>query len=81
MRALIIALACAAALAAGAPAQAATSATLAKKCRAMMVQAHPSVMFGLQGTATMQRDYFNECVRRNGNMAESSAMPDRHQPE
>ena len=81
MRALIIALTCAATLAASTPAHAAISATLAKKCRALMVQAHPSMMFGLQGTATLQRDYFNECIRRSGNMEQSPSAPDRHQAE
>ena len=83
MRALIAALACAAALAAGTPADAAISVALAKKCRAMMVQAYPPMPYGLHGTSYLERDYFSACIRRNGNMdgVEQSAMPDRHPAE
>ena len=47
------------------------SVELAKKCRALMVKAHPSILFGPTGTAAAQRAYFEECVQRNGNMPEA----------
>jgi hypothetical protein len=55
--------------AAGKPASAIT-AELAKKCRALAIKAHPYKMPGERGpgTAQAERDYFNECVARGGNM-------------
>jgi hypothetical protein len=50
----------------------------------MMVQAHPSVVYGLQGTAALQREDFNECIGRKGDRdgaSEPAAVPDRHRPE
>ena len=44
------------------------SVDLAKKCRAMMVTAHPTQMYGTTGTAAMQRDYFRQCISRQGRM-------------
>src|SRR4051794_2202684 len=44
------------------PSRAAVSADLAKKCRAMMVEAHPSQFYGATGTAAAQRDYFKQCI-------------------
>ena len=64
-----------------APARAAVSADLAKKCRAMMVKAHPTMMYGTSGTAALQRTYFSECIKRQGNMDDASepvTTPDRH---
>lgn len=53
-----------------APVHAGISVELAKKCRALMVKAHPTILFGPTGTAAAQRAYFAECVRRSGNMPE-----------
>ncbi len=52
-------------------AQAALSEALAKKCRALMVKAHPTVLYGASGTAGEQRAYFMQCVNRNGDMPEA----------
>jgi len=54
--------------AAGAPVRAEISADLAKKCSAMMVKAHPTQEFGASGTAALQRDYFRQCINRQGKM-------------
>jgi hypothetical protein len=64
-----------------APARAQVSADLAKKCRAMMVKAHPTMMYGASGTAALQREYFSECIKRQGKMddaPEPGTTPDRH---
>jgi hypothetical protein len=48
---------------------AAPSVELAKKCRAMMVQAYPPKLAGsLQGNAGEERTYFQTCLARRGNM-------------
>jgi hypothetical protein len=44
------------------------SAELAKKCREMAVKAHPPQPAGTSPYAAAQRDYFRECVAKNGNM-------------
>lgn len=43
---------------------------LAEKCRALALNAHPYKLPGVPGpgTAAAQRDYFNDCVARGGNM-------------
>jgi len=69
------------ATAAAAPANAGISVELAKKCRAMMVKAHPSILFGRTGTAAAQRAYFEECVRRNGYMPEAEQNNTRTPPK
>ena len=58
------------------------SAKLAKQCRAMMVKAHPSVLYGTDGTAAEQREYFSECIRRQGKMDASGSTTgqDKHGP-
>jgi hypothetical protein len=48
------------------PASAQITADLANKCRAMMLQAHPTEVFGSKGVAAAQRTYFQDCVRRKG---------------
>ncbi|MGE3150638.1 MAG: hypothetical protein AB7K04_16400 [Pseudorhodoplanes sp.] len=58
------------------PAQAEISAELARKCRAMMIRAHPTELFGPSGSAAAQRAYFQECVSQQGKM--NSADPDRN---
>jgi len=50
------------------PSWAGISADLAKQCRTMMVQAHPTVMFSANGSAAAQRAYFHECISRQGRM-------------
>jgi hypothetical protein len=57
---------------------AAITAELAKKCRALAIKAHPYSMPGRKGpgTAQAQREYFNECVARNGNMPDGGAAGD-----
>jgi len=57
----------------GAPAQAEISASLAKQCREMMVKAHPTVFYGEHGTAALQREYFRQCISRQGKMDDKSA--------
>ena len=56
---------------AAAPIHAGISVELAKKCRALMVKAHPTILFGPTGTAAAQRAYFEECIRRQGDMPEA----------
>jgi hypothetical protein len=83
MRPWIAIAACAAATAAAAPAQAAISADLAKQCREMMVKAHPTVMYGTNGAAAAQREYFQDCIKRQGKVDNGGSAPttnglDRH---
>jgi hypothetical protein len=50
-------------------ASSAPSAELAKKCRDMMIKAHPPRPPGSRtGNATQQQEYFRTCVARNGKM-------------
>jgi hypothetical protein len=45
------------------------SAELAKKCRALAIKAHPTQPAGSKkGSEQAQRDYFRECVAKDGNM-------------
>ena len=48
----------------------AISVELAKKCRAMAIKAHPTQMAGTKqtGNEKAQRDYFRECVAKDGKM-------------
>ena len=55
------------------PAFAQISADLANKCRAMMIQAHPTEVFGSKGVAAAQRAYFQDCVRRKGDTPAANA--------
>lgn len=55
-------------LATAAPASAVTVA-VAKKCREMALKAHPPAPTGSkQGTAEAERDFYNDCVAKNGNI-------------
>jgi hypothetical protein len=56
-------------VAGSAPARAVT-ADLAKKCRELAIKAHPYKLPGVKGpgSAEPQRDYFNTCVAKGGNM-------------
>ena len=49
---------------------AAVSVELAKQCRAMAIKAHPPQKPGskLTGTETAQRQYFSECIAKDGKM-------------
>jgi len=52
-----------------AAAASAPTAELVKKCREMMIKAHPPSLAGSRGgTAQQERDYFKTCVARKGNM-------------
>jgi hypothetical protein len=66
---LVVALALAAYLPMTYPSSA-ISADLAKKCRAMAVKAHPSPLAGnkANGAEKAQRDYFQACVAKGGEM-------------
>ena len=46
------------------------SADLAKKCRALAIKAHPTERAGTIPYAQAQRDYFQNCVAKGGNMPE-----------
>ena len=54
------------------PANAQISAEVAKKCRELMIKAHPTELYSSSGTAAAQRAYFQECVRQQGNMPEAA---------
>lgn len=48
---------------------------LAKKCRAMAIKAHPTVLAGgKSGTAKAQRDFYQACISKNGNMPDDDAQ-------
>jgi hypothetical protein len=48
------------------------SAELAKKCRALAIKAHPTKPAGSKNGAyaQAQRDYFQDCITKGGNMPE-----------
>jgi hypothetical protein len=50
------------------PSRAEIRVDLAKKCRALMIDAHPTQFYSATGTAAMQRDYFKQCISRQGRM-------------
>ena len=56
--------------AAAVPVRAEISADLAKHCRAMMLIAHPTQMYGASGTAALQRDYFKQCINRQAKIGD-----------
>jgi hypothetical protein len=45
---------------------------LARKCRAMALDAHPTQLWGMNGSATPQREFYNACVARNGDMPDQT---------
>jgi len=61
-------------------AEAQISAELAKQCRTMMLKAHPLTLYGKTGTAAAHREYFQECIRRNGKMDADATAPGKHEP-
>jgi hypothetical protein len=54
------------------PAPAQVDADLAKRCRTLMLRAHPVEMYGMTGSAAAQRSYFDECIRKQGDMSEAA---------
>lgn len=47
------------------------SAELAKKCRALAIQAHPTQQPGSRyGSGQAQREYYQECIAKDGNMGD-----------
>ncbi len=50
----------------------AISADLAKKCREMAIKAHPPAPAGTKPYAQAERDYFRECISKNGDMPKNS---------
>jgi hypothetical protein len=73
----VAAIAICAAVGVGAERAPAISLELAKKCRAMALQAHPYRLPGEKGpgSATAERDYYNKCVASGGNMPEQKPEP------
>jgi hypothetical protein len=53
------------------PPAAAISADLAKKCRDMAIKAHPPAEVGTTPYAAAERDFFRDCVSKNGDMPDS----------
>ena len=60
---------------------AAISVELAKKCRALALQAHPYRLPGVKGpgTAAAERSYYAECVAKGGNMPQSKPNTNKGQ--
>jgi hypothetical protein len=44
------------------------SAELAKKCRELSIKTHPTRPAGSRAYAQAQRDYFQDCIAKGGNM-------------
>jgi hypothetical protein len=52
------------------PTASAISADLAKKCRELAIKAHPTQPAGTKsGAEQAQRDYFRQCIDKNGDMS------------
>ncbi len=62
------------------PVDAQISAELAKKCRALMIAAHPTKLYARTGTEAAQRAYFQKCISRNGDMPETPQGSGSHSP-
>ena len=54
----------------------AITADLAKKCRDMAIQAHPPDLAGTRPYAQAERDYFSQCVSKNGQMQDTNSPSD-----
>ena len=84
MRPWIAIAVCAAAMAAAPSAQAQITADVARQCRTMMLKAHPTTMYGRTGSAAAQREYYQDCIKRQGKMDDSGSepanAPDRQRP-
>jgi len=48
------------------------SAELAKKCRELSIKAHPTERVGSRAYAQAQRDYFQDCIAKGGNMPDAA---------
>jgi hypothetical protein len=46
------------------------TAELAKKCRELAIKAHPTERAGTTPYAQAQREYFQQCIAKGGNMPE-----------
>jgi len=57
---------------------AAISADLAKKCREMAIKNHPPEPAGTKAYAQAERDFFSQCVSKNGEMTDKG--PQKAQP-
>src|SRR5258708_20090280 len=84
MRPWITIFVCAAAMAVATSAQAQITADVARQCRAMMLKAHPTMMYGRTGSAAAQRDYYQDCIKRQGKMddgrSDPAKSPDKRPP-
>jgi hypothetical protein len=49
----------------------AISVELAKRCRGMAIAAHPPTIPGTMAYAQAERDFFRQCVAKNGNMQDT----------
>jgi hypothetical protein len=58
----------------GSPAMA-ISVELAKKCRDLAIKAHPPKPAGTNPYAQAERDYFNDCVSKNGDVTATQKPP------
>lgn len=51
---------------------------LANKCREMAINSHPPpVPVGNKAYAAAERSFFQECVKRNGDMKDDSSRPEK----
>ena len=57
---------------AAAPVNAQISVELAKKCRSLMIKAHPTELYGATGSAGLQRAYYQKCISQQGQMPEAA---------
>ena len=57
---------------AAAPVHAQISVDLAKKCRSLMIKAHPTELYGATGSAGLQRAYYQKCISQQGQMPEAA---------
>jgi hypothetical protein len=66
-------------VAAAATPASAISLELAKKCRTLALKAHPYKLPGEKGpgSAVAERDYYNQCVTKGGNMGEENSSTGR----
>ena len=53
-----------------APVHGQISVELAKKCRSLMIRAHPTELYGATGSAAAQRTYYQKCISQQGKMPE-----------
>ena len=52
---------------------AAITAELAKKCRAMAIKAHPPAPPGTGSYAQAERDFYRDCIAKNGVMPDNGS--------